>query len=157
VLQEPAKLTPGYQALKLYCDAAGLPVGKVRAEAIALINAISKEVALSEEQIRALLGAVPKIKADVKNPGESVERGSGPYLRMVVQFIDAVAKSLGMEPEMLYAELALLALLETRFSALLDVLPEDGPDEASVQRAKRARKELGYPRKRGRPKKNGQE
>ena len=152
-----ANVRPGYQALKLHCDAAGLPVGKVRAEAIALINAISKEVALSERQIMALLGAVPKTKADVKKPGKSVERGAGPYWRMVVQFMDAVAKSLGMELEMLYAELAFLALLETRFSALLDVLPEDGPDEAAAQRAKRARRELGISRKRGRPKENGQE
>jgi hypothetical protein len=152
-----ANVRPGPQALKVYCDAAGLPVGKVRAEAIALINAISKEVALSETQIMALLGAVLETKAGERKPDESVERGTGPYWRMVVQFMDAVAKSLGMELEMLCVDIALLALLETRFSALLEVPPEDGADEASAQRVKRARRKLGISRKRGRPKENGQE
>jgi hypothetical protein len=117
VLQGPAKLTPGYQALKLYCDAAGLPLGKVQATAIEIINALSKEVTLSERQIMDVLRAVPKTKADVKK----------------------------------------LKSAETRFSALLDVLPEDGPDEAAAQRAKRARRMLGISRGPGRPKKNGQE
>jgi hypothetical protein len=152
-----ANVRPGYQALKLYCDAAGLPPGKVQANAIALINAISKEVALSERQIMAVLSAVPKTKADVKKSGESVERRAGRYWRMVAQLMYAMAKSLGVELEMLYAKPALLALLVTRCSALLDVLPEDGPDEAAMQRAKRARRELGISRKRGRPKENGQE
>jgi hypothetical protein len=157
VLQGPAHLTPGYQALKLYCDAAGLPVGKVRAEATALVNAISKEFALSERQIMALLGAVLETKVSGRKLDEAVKRGTGPYWRMAVQFMDAVTKPLGMELEMLYGDPTLLALLETRFSALLEVPPEDGPDEASAQRAKRARRKLGNPRKRGRPKKNGQE
>jgi len=38
------------------------------------------------------------------NPGESVERGAGPYWRMVAQFMDAAAKSLGMQLEILYGE-----------------------------------------------------
>lgn len=84
-----ANVRPGYQAMKLYFDAAGLPVGKARTDTSAVINAISKEVALTEAQIIALLDAVRK----------------------------------------------------------------DGPDEASAQRAKRARKKLGISRRRGRPKK----
>jgi hypothetical protein len=112
-----ANVRPGHQAIKFYCDAAGLPPGKIQAAAIAAINAASKEVALSEKQIMDLLNVFPKTKADVKK----------------------------------------LRSAETRFSALLDLLPEDGPDEAATQRAKRARKKLGNPRKRGRPKKNGQE
>jgi hypothetical protein len=46
---------------------------------------------------------------------------------------------------------------ETRFSAVLAALPEHEPDEAAAQRAKRARRKLGIPRKQGRPKKTGQE
>ena len=116
-IEGPANVRPGYQALKLYCDAAGLPLGKVQATAIEFINALSREFALSEGQIMAVLGKVPKTKADVKK----------------------------------------LKSAETRFSALLDVLPEDGPDEAAAQRAKRARRKLGISRKPGRPKETGQE
>src|SRR5208282_4769078 len=45
VLQGPANTTPGYQAMKRYCDAAGLPPGKVREAVIAAVNAASREVA----------------------------------------------------------------------------------------------------------------
>jgi ABC-type sugar transport system substrate-binding protein len=38
------------------------------------------------------------------NPGESVERGTGPYWRMVAQFMTAAAKSFGMRLEVLWAE-----------------------------------------------------
>jgi hypothetical protein len=55
-----ANVRPGYQALKLYCDAAGIPPGKVHATAVEIINALSKEFALSKEQMMALLGLVPK-------------------------------------------------------------------------------------------------
>jgi hypothetical protein len=152
-----ANVRPGYQALKLYCDAAGLPRGKAQATAIALINAISKEIALSKRQIMAVLRSVAKTKVGVKNPGESVERKAGRNWRMVARSMYAVMKSTGMELEMLCAKPTLLALLVTRCSALVDVLPENGPDEASAQRAKRARRKLGISRKRGRPKENGQE
>ena len=53
-----SNVRPGYQELKPYCDAAGLPLGKIRATAIAIINALSKEFALSEEQVMALLDLV---------------------------------------------------------------------------------------------------
>src|SRR5208282_1324147 len=58
--------TPGYQAMKRYCDAAGLPPGKVREAVIAAVNAASREVALTEKQIMAFLDLVPKTKADAK-------------------------------------------------------------------------------------------
>ena len=38
------------------------------------------------------------------NPGEPVERGTGPYWRMVAQYMTAAAKQLGMQLEILYAE-----------------------------------------------------
>jgi len=38
------------------------------------------------------------------NPGESVERGTGPYWRMVAQFMAAVARSFGMQLEVMWAE-----------------------------------------------------
>jgi ABC-type sugar transport system substrate-binding protein len=38
------------------------------------------------------------------NPGESVERGTGPFWRMVTQFMVAAAKSFGMLIEVLWAE-----------------------------------------------------
>src|SRR4051794_15694282 len=38
------------------------------------------------------------------NPGESVERGTGPYWRMVAQFMAAAARSFGMQLEVLWAE-----------------------------------------------------
>ena len=38
------------------------------------------------------------------NPGESVERGTGPYWRMVSQYMSAAANSLGMQLEVIYAE-----------------------------------------------------
>jgi ABC-type sugar transport system substrate-binding protein len=38
------------------------------------------------------------------NPGEPVERGTGPYWRMVAQFMAAAAKTFGMQLEMLWAE-----------------------------------------------------
>ena len=70
-----SNVRPGYQELKLYCDAAGLPLGKIRATAIAIINALSKEFALSEEQVMALLDLVPKTKADVKLLKSAETRG----------------------------------------------------------------------------------
>jgi ABC-type sugar transport system substrate-binding protein len=38
------------------------------------------------------------------NPGESIERGAGPLWRMVAQFMDAAANSLGMQLEVIYGE-----------------------------------------------------
>jgi ABC-type sugar transport system substrate-binding protein len=38
------------------------------------------------------------------NPGEAVERGTGPYWRMVTQFMQPAARSLGLHLEVLYAE-----------------------------------------------------
>ncbi len=38
------------------------------------------------------------------NPGEAVERGTGPYWRMVTQFMHPAARSLGLHLEVLYAE-----------------------------------------------------
>jgi hypothetical protein len=38
------------------------------------------------------------------NPGERVERGTGPYWRMVTQFMQPAARSLGVHLEVLYAE-----------------------------------------------------
>jgi ABC-type sugar transport system substrate-binding protein len=38
------------------------------------------------------------------NPGEPVERGTGPYWRMVTQFMNAAAKSFGIQLEVLFAE-----------------------------------------------------
>src|SRR5262245_42005576 len=38
------------------------------------------------------------------NPGEPVERGTGPYWRMVTQFMNAAAKSFGMQLKVIYME-----------------------------------------------------
>ena len=38
------------------------------------------------------------------NPGEPVERGTGPYWRMVTQFMQPAVRSLGLHLEVLYAE-----------------------------------------------------
>ncbi len=38
------------------------------------------------------------------NPGEPVERGTGPFWRMVTQFMQPAARSLGLNLEVLYAE-----------------------------------------------------
>jgi ABC-type sugar transport system substrate-binding protein len=38
------------------------------------------------------------------NPGEPVERGTGPYWRMVTSFMRPAARSLGLDLEVLYAE-----------------------------------------------------
>jgi len=38
------------------------------------------------------------------NPGEPVERGTGPFWRMVTQFMRPAARSLGLNLEVLYAE-----------------------------------------------------
>ncbi len=38
------------------------------------------------------------------NPGESVERGTGPFWRMVSQYMEAAARGFGMQLEVLYAE-----------------------------------------------------
>jgi hypothetical protein len=53
-LEGPVNVRPGHQVMKFYCDAAGLPHGKVRDAASALISAVSKK-ALTEAQIMAIL------------------------------------------------------------------------------------------------------
>src|SRR5689334_8221503 len=46
----------------------------------------------------------PAARVVFLNPGESVERGTGPYWRMVAQFMAAAARSFGMQLEVLWAE-----------------------------------------------------
>jgi ABC-type sugar transport system substrate-binding protein len=48
--------------------------------------------------------AQPAPRVVFLNPGEPVERGTGPYWRMVAQFMAAAAKTFGMQLEVLYAE-----------------------------------------------------
>ena len=52
----------------------------------------------------ARIGSVePQPHVVFLNPGEPVERGTGPYWRMVTQFIQPAARSLGLHLEVLYA------------------------------------------------------
>jgi hypothetical protein len=45
------------------------------------------------------------------NPGEPIERGTGPYWRMVTRLMQPAARSLGLHLEVLYAELRLARLV----------------------------------------------
>lgn len=55
---------------------------------------------------RLAIGAPPARPARIVflNPGEPVERGTGPYWRMVAQYMQAAARQLGMSLEVLWAE-----------------------------------------------------
>lgn len=55
--------------------------------------------------LRARIGSAERQPHGVfLNPGERVERGTGPYWRMVTQFMQPAARSLGVHLEVLYAE-----------------------------------------------------
>ena len=46
----------------------------------------------------------PRPRVVFLNPGEPIERGTGPYWRMVAQYMEAAAASLGLQLEVLWAE-----------------------------------------------------
>jgi hypothetical protein len=54
-LLTPAEVQPGYQASKTMADAAGLPLGKVRTDAVAAVNALNEYVALEPSEIVGIL------------------------------------------------------------------------------------------------------
>ena len=110
-IEGPANVRPAGQAMKLHFDAAGLPPGKLREVASALIDLLSEDVALTEDQIVAMFNRLPKTRGEAEKLG--------------------------------FAE------------SLLDLFPEDGPNDASRRRARRARENMGISQKVGRPKQNG--
>jgi len=63
-----------------------------------------------------VVAAPPAPRVVFLNPGEPVERGKGPHWRMTARFMEAAAKSFGMQLEVLYAErnhLLMLSQAET--------------------------------------------
>jgi hypothetical protein len=68
-IEGPANIRPAHQAMKLQFDAAGLPLGKLREVASALINVLSEQVALTEGQIVAMFNRLPKTRAEAKKLG----------------------------------------------------------------------------------------
>jgi hypothetical protein len=74
------KVLPGDQEMKLMADAARLPLGQVRKDPIAKINARSKHVALTVPQIMHELDAIPKEKLDTASAAARQARRAGKKL-----------------------------------------------------------------------------
>jgi ABC-type sugar transport system substrate-binding protein len=81
--------------------------GASRKREVFLLNRRTALLACACAGLLSMAGPVasqPAPRVVFLNPGESVERGTGPYWRMVAQFMAAAARSFGMQLEVMWAE-----------------------------------------------------